>query len=273
MRLAITIILITIAGTGFSQDLVSVANNLLNDKKYIEAKSTIDEVFSHPNSTQNARSWYTKGRIYHEILNSNISVIKTYKTDPSEFAAEVVLAYNKTKALSEPSNNFFILASNQLEVLWRNGINQGYEHYQKGQFEEAAKSFEISQVAKPQDTTAYVYAGLSARNSKNYQKAIEYFLAMKTFTRLSKNVYNNLIISKQAMNAPLEEKLDIIEEALFEYPDHLPYVAEEVRALIRLNKLEEAESRLNTVLSRNPNQYELRLRRPTFLTVFSKRHI
>ena len=240
---------------------MSVANNLLNDKQYIEAKSTIDQVFSGAQNDQNARAWYTKGRIYHEILNSDISSLNKFKTDRTDFAAEVALAYNKTKALSEPSNNFFILASNQLEVLWRNGINQGYEQYQQGKFDQAAKSFEVSQVAKPQDTTAYVYAGLSAQNAGSYKKAIDYYLAMKPFSRLSKNVYNYLIYCKQAMNVPLEERLDMIEEALFEYPEHLPYVVEEVRALIRLNKFEEAESRLNTVLARNPNQYELRLRR------------
>ena len=218
-------------------------------------------MFNDSATDQTARAWYTKGRIYHEILKSNISELDTFKYHTRELAAEVALAYNKTKALSEPSNNFYILASNQLEVLWRDGINQGYDYYQKGNFEQAGKSFEISQSAKPEDTTAYVYAGLSAQNAGNYKKAIDYYMAIKPFTGLSKNVYNSIIICKQAMNAPLDERLDIIEEALFEYPDHLPYLTEELRALIKLNKLEEAELKLSAVLSRNPDQYELRLRR------------
>ncbi|MGW8123303.1 tetratricopeptide repeat protein [Roseivirga echinicomitans] len=261
MRFAITILFALITGNGYAQDLVSVASTFLNDNKYIEAKTTIDEVFTNPNEEKTARAWYTKGRVYHEILKSDATEFNKFKPDLKDFAGEVALCYNKTKALTDPSNNLFRLASNQLEILWADGINKGYKAYQAQNFESASRFFEIAQAVKPQDTTAYLYAGLSAQNAQNYQKAIDYYLAMKSFTRLSKEVYNRLILSKQAMNAPLEERLDMIEEALFEYPDHLPYIAEEVRALINLNKYAEAESRLNTVLGRLPNNFELRLRR------------
>lgn len=261
LRLTITILFALLTGPSYSQDLVTVASTFLNDNKYIEAKETIDEVFESPDGDKSARAWYTKGRIYHEILNSDAPEFRKFKPDLKDFAGEVALCYNKTKILTEPTDNLYRLANNQLEILWAYGINKGYKDYQELKFESATKYFEMAQAVMPQDTTAYLYAGLSAQNAQNYQQAIKYYLAMKSFTRLSKTVYNSLISCKQAMNAPLEERLDIIEEALFEYPDHLPYIAEEVRALIRLNKFEEAESRLNTVLNRIPNNYELRLRR------------
>ena len=261
LRLAITILFTLITSPAFSQDLVTVASTFLNDNKYVEAKETIDEVFEKPDGDKSARAWYTKGRIYHEILKSDAPEFNKFKSNLKDFTGEVALCYNKTKALTDPGNNLFRLANNQLEILWTDGINKGYKDYQELKFESAIKYFEMSQAVKPQDTTAYLYAGLSAQNAQNYKQAIDYYLAMKSFTRLSKLVYNRLIICKQAMNAPLEERLDMIEEALFEYPDHLPYIAEEVRALIKLNKFVEAESRLNTVLKRSPNNFELRLRR------------
>lgn len=261
MRFVITILLIFLSHSGFSQDLVTVANSLLNEKNYLEAKSKIEEAFQKAEMEKNARAWYTKGRIYHEILKANDPKLESLKKDTKDFASEIVLCYNKTKILTEPGNNLFILASNQLEILWADGINKGYQEYQSQRFASAAKSFEIAQAAKPRDTTAYIYAGFSAQNARNYEQAIKYYSAIKGFARLSKTVYNSLFLCKQAMNAPLEEMLDLIEEAIFEYPDHLPYIAEEVRALIKLNMLEEAESRLNTVLQRYPNNYELRLRR------------
>jgi tetratricopeptide (TPR) repeat protein len=240
---------------------VTVANTLLNDKNYFEAKSTIEEAFKTTEIEKNARAWYTKGRIYHEILKNEDAKVESLKKDPKELASEVVLCYNKTKILTEPGNNLYILASNQLEILWADGINKGYKDYQSQKFISAAKSFEIAQVAKPRDTTAYIYAGYSAQNARNYAQAIQYYTAIKSFSRLSKTVYNSLFLCLQAMNAPLDQILDLVEEAIFEYPDHLPYIVEEVRALIKLNKLEEAESRLNTILQRYPNNFELRLRR------------
>ncbi|PIW04925.1 MAG: hypothetical protein COW40_07645 [Cytophagales bacterium CG17_big_fil_post_rev_8_21_14_2_50_40_13] len=274
LRLFITILIFTFNKTGFSQDLVTIANTLLNDKNYLEAKSTIEDAFKSPDMQENARAWYTKGRIYHEILKSDNPQLNTFKKDTKDFASEVVLCYNKTKILTDPGNNLYILASNQLEILWADGINQGYKDYQSQKFSAAAKSFEIAQAAKPRDTTAYLYAGYSAQNAQNYNQAIAYYTAMKKFTRLSKNVYNSIFLCKQAMNAPLEERLDLIEEAIFEYPNHLPYIAEEVRALIKLNKLEEAESRLNTVLQRYADNYELRLRRADlFDRIFKESYI
>jgi Tfp pilus assembly protein PilF len=261
LRLLITILFFTFSQLGFSQDLVTLANGMLNDKNYIQAKTTIEEAFKSGEMESNARGWYTQGRIYHEILKSDDPKVKSLKSNPKDFASEIVLCYNKTKILTEPGDNLYILASNQIEILWADGINKGYKDYQSQKFKSAAKSFEIAQVAKPRDTTAYIYAGYSAQNAQEYEKAIKYYTAIKSFARLSKTVYNRMFLCKQAMNAPLEEILDLIEEAIFEYPDHLPYIAEEVRALIKLNKLEEAESRLNTVLQRYPNNYELRLRR------------
>ncbi|WP_323755560.1 tetratricopeptide repeat protein [Roseivirga sp.] len=261
MRLAITILLTLITGSGYSQDLVTVASTFLNDNKYIEAKETIDDVFENPDGNKSARAWYTKGRIYHEILKSDAPEFDIFKVDLNGFAAEVTLSYNKTKELTDPENNLFRLASNQLEILWTDGINKGYKYYQEQKFELATKLFEVARVAKPQDTTAYLYAGLSAQNAQNYQQAIDYYLAMKPLTKLSRMVYNGLIVCNQSMNASLQKRLNMIEEALFEYPDHPPYIAEGVSVLIRLNKFDEAESLLNTGLERFPNNFDLRLRR------------
>ena len=54
-----------------AQDLISVANTFLNDKNYIEAKAAIDEAFEDSATEENPRAWYTKARVYHEILKSN----------------------------------------------------------------------------------------------------------------------------------------------------------------------------------------------------------
>lgn len=270
MRLFIIILIVALPNTGHTQDLVSVANSLLNDKNYLEAKSTIDDAFQNADLSQNSRAWFTKGRIYHEILKSKDTSLNSVKKDLIDFTEEVVLCYNKTKGLTQPGSNLFILASNQLEVLWAEAINAGYADFQTQAFDAATRAFEMAQVAKPQDTIAYLYAGFSAQNAGNYNGAVKHYTALKRIAPLSKTVYNNLIVCAQAMNAPLNERLDIIEEAIFNYPDHLPYIAEEVRALVKLRKYEEAESRLNTVLKRFQNNYELRLRRADLFDIIFK---
>lgn len=253
MRFIFIILLSLTAKTTSAQDLISVANTFLNDKNYVEAKNAIDEAFEEPEMLQNPRAWYTKARVYHEILKSEDPSLSAYKEDYSGFIDIVVGAYVKTQELTERTNNLHILATNQIEILWADGINTGVASFQQNNFEDAMKSFEIAKASKPADTLAYLYSGLSAQNAGLYKKAIENYLELKAYTPLSKEVYNGIIVSSQALNLTYEEQIDFVEEALFEHPEHIPYVIQEVRLLIKVNRFLEAESILNTAFQRNPN--------------------
>tara|TARA_Y100000114_G_C11764078_1_gene332142 strand:- start:13592 stop:14986 length:1395 start_codon:yes stop_codon:yes gene_type:complete len=243
-----------------AQDLISVANTFLNDKNYVEAKAAIDEAFQAAEAKQNPRAWYTKARVYHEILKSSDPAIQEIKADQKQLVTTIAEAYKKTKELTDPSNNLHILANNQIELLWADFINNGITDFQSSKFSRASELFEKAQILKPADSTGYLYAALSAQNAGQYQKAIDNYLALRDFMRLSKNAYNGLIVCQQALGVPDTQQLDIVEEALFEYPNHLPYIFQEISILIRLKRFEAAESVLKTSIQRNPNNAMLVLR-------------
>jgi tetratricopeptide (TPR) repeat protein len=246
--------------SGYPQDLVSVANTFLNDRNFEEAKHAIDEAMKDSDFAINPRAWYTKGRVYHEILKSKDPDLDNFKKDIPTFVSAVVEAYLKTKELTNPGSNLKMLADNQLKLLWAEGINQGVTYYQSKDFQRAIDAFTIAKLAKPQDSTAYIYIGYSAQNAKNYKMALESFEEVKQFGTLSKSVHNSIIICTQSDGETLQAQLDVVEDALFDYPDHLPYVLQEVNTLVNLGRFEEAESRLTTVHNRNPDSYELKLR-------------
>ncbi len=183
------------------------------------------------------------------------------KQDQESFVNSIVTAYQKTQELTPKTNNLHILATNQMELLWGEGINNGYRQFQEGDFKGAVTSFNISKVVKPRDTTAYLNAAVSAQNAGMYGDAISNYQSLKNLTRLSKSAYNGMITCKQLLKVPFEEQLDIVEEALFEYPSYVPYVIQEVRLLVRMNRLDAAESVLNTALKRSPNSAQLIIRR------------
>lgn len=253
LRFLVIILLSFTAENTFAQDLISVANTLLNDKNYVEAKTAIDEAFEESDMLQNPRAWYTKARVYHEILKSEEPELNQFKVDYEAFIGEVVQAYTKTQELTERTNNLHILATNQIEILWADGINAGVASFQQNDFANAMLSFEVAKAAKPADTLAYLYSGLSAQNAGLYNEAIQSYMELKPYTQLSKEVYNGIILSSQAMNASYDQQLEYVEEALFEYPNHIPYVIQEIRLLIKVNRFLEAESVLNTAVQRNPS--------------------
>ena len=244
-----------------SQDIITIANTFLNDQNYAEAKIAIDEAFSDSDVSSNPRAWYTKARVYHEILKSADKSTRSIIGEQDAFLGQVITAYQKTQELTPKTNNLHILATNQMELLWGEGINNGYTKFQEGKFKEALNSFNISKIVKPRDTIAYLNAAISAQNAGMYVEALSNYQSLKNLTRLSKSAYNGMIICKQLLKAPFEQQLEVVEEALFEYPSYVPYAIQEVRLLVRLNRLDAAESVLNTALKRNPNSAVIIIRR------------
>ena len=261
MKYVFFILITLFAENSNSQDLISIANTLLNDKNYVEAKSAIDEAFENPDVSSNPRAWYTKARVYHEILKTKDKAVGVLKRDQKTFVNEIIKSYEKTQELTPKTNNLHILASNQLELLWGEGINEGIARFQTGDFRGALSSFNISKVVKPRDTTAYLNAAISAQNAGLYNVAVSNYESLKNLTRLSKSAYNGIITCKKLLNVSYDEQLNIVGEALFEYPSHVPYVIQQVMLLTRLNRLDEAESVLNTAVKRKPNEPTLILRR------------
>lgn len=270
MKYVILILVSLLTESAHSQDLISVANTFLNDQNYIEAKSTIDEAFEKNDMTQNPRAWYIKARVYHEILKAEDPNLDQFKKDRKVFIATIVEAYNKTLELADRSNNYRLLANNQIETMWAEGINEAVSLFKQQKFKKVIDVLEISKLAKPRDTTAYAYSGLSALYAQKYELAIENYNALKDISGPSKTIYDGLIIAKRSLKVPTNELLDLVEDARFEYPAHVPYIIEHTRTLIRLNKLDEAESVLATSLKRNPNNAQLILRQADLFDMLFK---
>lgn len=236
----------------------------------MEAKGVIDEAFGAPGTSDNPRAWFMKARIYHEILESKDASLDQFKTSPTKFIASVVEAYNKTLSLTTRTSNLQVLAKNQIEILWANGINEGTRLYEAQKFEKAIAAFEIAKLSKPTEVRGYVFTALCAIYAGKYELAVENYMAAKDLDVLGQQAYDGLIIAKTRLRVSDTELLDVVEDARFNYPNYIPYIIEEVRTLIRLDKLEEAESVLNTSIKRNPTDNRLIIRQADLFDIIFK---
>jgi len=253
-----------------SQDLISVASTFLNDKNYIEAKSSIDEAFETTTLVDNPGAWFMKARIYHEILLSNDRNLEQFKRNRNEFVSTIVEAYNKTITLSVRTSNFNVLAKNQIEILWAYGINEGQRLFQAQAFDKAIDAFEIAKITKPAESRAYISAAVSALYAGKYQLAVDNYMAVKDIDDLPRDGYDGLILAKRNLRVSDQELLEVVGDARFDYPNHVPFIIEEVRTLIRLDRLDAAESVLNTAVKRNPNDARLILRQADLFDIIFK---
>ncbi|MFY0591715.1 tetratricopeptide repeat protein [Roseivirga sp.] len=270
MKHVLTIFIYFLSANSYSQDLISVATTHLNDKNYVEAKTAIDQAFEEPGISDNPRAWFMKARVYHEIFESKDPKLKPFKTNLTVLINTVVDSYNNTLSLTTRKSNLQVLAKNQIEILWANGINEGTRLFQAQKFDEAIDAFLVSKISKPTETRAFIFTALCAVYAGKYQLAVENYMAAKDLDVLSKQAYDGLIIAKRNLRVSAADLLDVVEDARFNYPDHIPYIIEEVRTLIRLQKLEEAESVLNTSVNRNPGNMELILRQADLFDIIFK---
>jgi len=253
-----------------SQDLISVASTFLNDKNYIEAKSSIDEAFALKTIVDNPGAWFMKARIYHEIFLSKDRSLDRLKENKSEFVKTIVEAYNKTITLSVRTSNFNVLAKNQIEILWAYGINEGQRLFQAQSFDKAIAAFEIAKITKPGESRSYISAAVSALYAGKYQLAVDYYMAVKDIDVLPRDGYDGLILAKRNLRVSDQNLIEVVGDARFEYPNHIPFIIEEVRTLIRLDRLKEAESVLNIAIKRNPNESSLVLRQADLFDIIFK---
>ena len=89
MKYIVIILVSFLTEHSHAQDLISVANTLLNDKNYVEAKLAIDEALENENNFENPRAWYTKGRIYHEIIKAGDPSLDSLKSDRKTFLEDI----------------------------------------------------------------------------------------------------------------------------------------------------------------------------------------
>lgn len=270
MKRVLLIYILFLSANSYSQDLISIATTYLNDKNYVEAKGAIDEAFGQSDNSDNPRAWFMKARIYHEILESKDASLNQFKSNPTELITSIVEAYNRTLSLTTRTSNLQVLAKNQMEILWANGINEGTRLYQEQKYEEAMAAFEIAKLSKPNETRGYLYTALCAIYVGKYELAIENYTAAKDLDVLTEQAYDGFIIAKRNLRVSDEELLDVVEDARFNYPNNVKYIIEEVRTLIRLDKLEEAESVLNTAVKRNPGDNSLVIRQADLFDVIFK---
>lgn len=270
MKHVVLILFLFLSERVISQDLISVASTFLNDKNYVEAKSSIDEAFEKGTVVDNPGAWFMKARIYHEIFLSKDRNLNQFKRNRSAFIGTIVEAYNKTISLSVRTSNFNVLAKNQIEILWAYGINEGQRLFQAQSFEKAIEAFEVAKITKPGEPRAYISAAVSSLYAGKYQSAVDYYLAAKDIEELARDGYDGLILAKRNLRVSDEDLLEVVGDARFNYPNHVPFIIEEVRTLIRLNRLDAAESVLNTAMKRNPNEPRLTLRQADLFDIIFK---
>ena len=248
-------------GTVFAQKQkkpnINKALKMWQDSDLISAQTEIDRAIKNEKLQKKGKTWYYRGLIYASIdTSATISVDSALQTAMESFAKADELADGKEYYISD-GNGFPLLKSQQIESLWQVYLNMGVVAFENKQNEEAALAFEKSSVVNPQDTTGYLYAGLSFQNAKNFDNALGNYNKYFEVGGKSANVYGSMIYIMSIEQEDSDGALVLIKKAKEAFPANALFLKQEIDIFIKLDKVSEAITGLEKAIEAEPNNAQL----------------
>jgi len=228
---------------------VRKAQASLEKGELAEAKQFIDPAINDEKTGDDGKTWYTYGDVYLAIATDSTNSVQV--EDPYIKALE---GYRKTKELEKENSLYAVQAEQQIQQVWANAINSGATMYSNQDFENAIELFDIAKMAVPEDTTAYIYGGISAQQAGKMDIAAEnYAYLVDSLDYVSKDFYNSLIYIYLVEEKNEEKAISYLRKAQEVFPDDPEFLKREVTLLINNEQYDEAEQKLQSAINAEPD--------------------
>ena len=173
-----------------------------------------------------------------------------------EALSEAVAAYNKAKSM-DVGGNYDGLSDIKLDNMWGVMINKGAEAYNQEDYENALKHFEKSSVMKPDDTTAYYYAGIAAQQGELYDHALTNYYKLIDLDYHNEDIYSSVIYLERSQNNDNDKALEMLGKAREQFPDNQTFMKEEINLLIITEQTDKAKEQLVEAIKAEPDNANL----------------
>ena len=239
----------------------------LQEGNLAEAKQIIDEATTYEKTMNDGKTWYYRGLIYAAIDTTSNPEKKALSDDALNIAIE---SFAKADAMGKKDTEYFvtdaggivpITKTQQIDQIANFYLNKGAALYQTDSLPEALTNFEKTQKIKPDDTTAYFYAGFVANAMEDHDKALANFEKYIEKGGTSSDAYSLMINTYSGPKEDKEKALEIARKAKEKYPENPEFPKVEIGLLIDMEKVDEAKTGLEEAVKREPDnqQYQFDL--------------
>ena len=244
------VIILAIQTVSFAQNKnVRKASSALDKGELAEAKTQIDPAINDEKTKDDAKTWLLYGQIYQAIATDSTNSVQA--EDPYQKAME---GYDKVIAMEKEGSTDYTMAEQMKEQLWANAVNAGAKLYSDQSFEEAIKYFNAAKMAKPQDTTGYIYAGISAQQAGDLEAAAEnYAFLVDSLDYESEDFYNSLIYIYLVEQKDSEKAVEYLQKAQEAFPDNPDFLKREITVLINNEEYDQAREKLSKAIEAEPD--------------------
>ncbi|MBB6610221.1 tetratricopeptide repeat protein [Pontibacter sp. Tf4] len=233
----------------------AVNSAILNQKNGTldKAKTEIDKAIAHDKTKDKAKTWFTRGTIYQDMIGHPV-----YGKMSPENAPEIVLeSYDKTVALDGKDGQYGKQVPDRLDMLFGQVFNQAVESHNAQEWDKAIKNYELALKIKPGDTTALKYGAYAAINQKDYAKAINFYDKMIATGKADEDAYKTKVQLLQESQASDDQVMAALTEGLKAYPSSVYLMQEELRYYLKNNRADEAMAKLEKAIAADPKNASL----------------
>lgn len=217
-----------------------------------EAMQLIDEATKHEKTSDDPKTWFTKGTIHEAMIFDTEGKLK----DQSQ-TNKAVEAFDKAKSLDKENGTFAVFADQRMESIWGQFVNIGAEAYQAEDYAKAAETFELASGLKPEDTTAYLYGGIAAQQAEMWDKALASYYKLMELDYNKLDVYNSAIYVERTINKDDAKALEVVQKARELFPDDKNLMKDEINLLINADRADEAREKLQAAVAAEPDNANL----------------
>ncbi|QSE96402.1 tetratricopeptide repeat protein [Fulvivirga lutea] len=265
-RLIVFMLAIMVVGYSYGQKKpkINQAEKARTEGNLGEAKNIIDEAIVHEKTKDDEKTWYYRGLIYASLDTTQNPTYQNLANDPLKTAME---SFKKADEMNAGNNEFYITGPNgfpvtkgeQISTLWGHYLNKGVEYYNVQDYKGAYKYFMKTTMVQPEDTTGYIYSASVAQADKEYDKALKnYYVLTNDLDYHSKDIYSAIIYIEGVINEDNEKALEMIRAAKAQFPSDMDFAKSEINALIKLERIDEAQKELEAAIASEPDNANLR---------------
>jgi tetratricopeptide (TPR) repeat protein len=225
------------------------AGTSLESGDLAEAKVLIDSAIQDSVVQQDPKAWMTYGDVYLSIATDSTNSVEA--EDPLRKAYK---GYSQVLEMEDTSSLLGVQADQQIQQVWANAINKGADNYSNQNYAEAVDYFAIARQAVPEDTTAYIYGGISAQQAGDMAVAADnYAYLLDSLDYVSKDFYNSLIYIYLIGDKDMDKGLDYLRKAQEAFPDDPEFLNREITLLINNEEYDEAVQKLARAIEMEPD--------------------
>lgn len=245
---------------------VMAATNYLNDylqsdkpnpENLISAKEAIDLASAHEKTSEQGKTWYTKGLIAITMYNDS-----SFIDFPDDFALETLSSFQKALDLNDKKFRDEKKLMQYALKLSTDVFNAGVDAYSKENFVRAYKSFTFMKnvnsflKANKQDIAVETKVALSNAAQVAEQAGLtqEAILAYEDLLQYDNSVVNyRLLANLYKAENDFDKSLEVLEQAAETHPDDADVMIDQLNIFIGLDRLGEALEIIDKAIELQPD--------------------